>query len=251
VLKYVREREDHNDHENDYFPEWYHPPAPEKRGRRGPISIAEIAHEIGEGLYDEILSEETMLARVSVIVDQLKYEGLVEELSPGVVQATASDREPLLERSPSVSVTARADSFTIEHYWLLLRSVRLGDTLADLAKSNPDLKSAQDEQFGLDITALSDGRGLVILAFRETVYSINVSFAWEMTLEDLIAAAAPYFGGPGATAINESPNLSGWQNGDEVFLASLTDGIASVVLGTFSVMNEVNDLLEQALGHSA
>jgi hypothetical protein len=247
----VREREDHNDPENDYFPEWYHPPAPEKRGRRGPISIAEIAHEIGEGLYDEILSEETMLARVSVIVDQLKYEGLVEELSPGVVQATASDREPLLERSPSVSVTSRSDSFPIEHYWLLLRSVRLGDNLAALAKSNPDLKSAQDEQFGLDITALSDGRGLAILAFRETVYSINVSFAWEMTLEDLIEAAAPYFGAPGATAIDESPNLSGWQNGDEVFLANLTDGIASVMLGTFSVMNEVNDLLEQALGHLA
>jgi len=248
VLKYVRDREDHNDYENDYLPTWYHPPAPEKRGRRGPISIAEIAHEIGEGLYDEILSKETMLGRVSGIVDQLRSEGLIEELSPGVVQATASDREPVLRESLSPPMTSPSDPFPIEHYWLLIRSVRLGDTLEDLAKRNPDLTSAQDTQFGLEVTGLTDGRGLTILAFRGSVYSINVSFVWETTLEDLIAAAAPYFGAPGATAVDESPNLSGWQNGDEVFLANLTDGIASVVLGTFSVMNEVNDLLEQALG---
>jgi hypothetical protein len=249
VLKYVREREDHNDYENDYFPEWYHPPAPEKRGRRGPISITEIAHEIGEGLYDEVLSEEAMLARVSVIVDRLKSEGLVEELNPGVVQATAGDREPTLQRSSSsASIPPVSDSLPIEHYWLLIRSVRLGDTLEDLAKRNPDLTSVQDDQLGLGVTGLTDSRGLTVLAFRGTVYSINVSFAWGMTLEDLISAAAPYFCATGATPIDESPNLSGWLSGDEVFLANLTDGIASIVLGTFSVMNEVNNLLEQALG---
>jgi hypothetical protein len=99
VLKYVRFREDQNDDENDYHPDWYHAPALEKRGKGGPISILEIAHEIGEGLYDEVLSTEAMASRVSVIVDKLKTEGLIEELGLGVVQATATDREPLWQPS--------------------------------------------------------------------------------------------------------------------------------------------------------
>jgi hypothetical protein len=93
VLEYVRHREDKNDYENQYYPAWYHPPAPEKVGKGGPISIEEIAQEIGEGLYDGEPSAEVMVARVSLIVDQLKAEELIEEVSGGLVQATATTME--------------------------------------------------------------------------------------------------------------------------------------------------------------
>ncbi len=200
-------------------------------------------------------------------MDKLQAEGLIEELSPGLIQATATDRGPswqpsnlnyraswqpteaiaeteLAEASDFVPLLSPSDPVPVEHYWLMIRSVRLGDTLEDLATRNPDLTSAQDKQLGLELTGLTNGRGLTVLAFRGIVYSINVSFVWEMTLEDLITAAAPYFCTPGATPVDESLNLSGWLNGDEVFLANVRDGIASVVLGTFSIMNEVTDLLE-------